>query len=85
MKGITASFTKQIKEAKSIGENASFKAPLKKINSVLICGLGGSGIGGSIVNLLLKAEIEVPITTTNDYSIPNFVNDYTLVIASSYS
>lgn len=85
MKTLVANFTNQIKEAKQIGENANFNATNKNINSVLICGLGGSGIGGSIINLLLKSEINIPVTTTNDYSIPNFVDENTLVIASSYS
>lgn len=85
MKTLVANFTTQIKEAKLIGENAKFTPTKKEINSVLICGLGGSGIGGAIINLLLKAEINIPVTTTNDYSIPNFVNENTLVIASSYS
>jgi glucose/mannose-6-phosphate isomerase len=85
MKTLVANFTNQIKEAKQIGENAKFISTDKRINSVLICGLGGSGIGGSIINLLLKAEISIPVTTTNDYAIPNFVDENTLVIASSYS
>jgi glucose/mannose-6-phosphate isomerase len=85
MKTLVSNFSNQIKEAKLIGENTEFIMSGKTINSVLICGLGGSGIGGSIVNLLLKSEIKIPVVTTNDYSIPAFVNEHTLVIASSYS
>ena len=85
MNKITADFTNQLRNAKQIGENTTFNIPNKTINSVLICGLGGSGIGGKIVDLLLKADIKIPVIVTNDYSIPNFVNENTLVIASSYS
>ena len=85
MKTLVSNFTNQIKEATQIGEKANFNPTNKNISSVLICGLGGSGIGGTIINLLLKAEINIPVSTTNDYSIPNFVNENTLVIASSYS
>jgi glucose/mannose-6-phosphate isomerase len=52
---------------------------------VLICGLGGSGIGGAIVKDIISLKASIPIATTKDYSVPNFVNKHTLVIASSYS
>ncbi|KRO70606.1 MAG: hypothetical protein ABR81_02420, partial [Cryomorphaceae bacterium BACL11 MAG-121128-bin16] len=57
----------------------------KEIRNVLICGLGGSGIGGTIVNDIVSPKAKIPITATKDYSIPNFVNEHTLVIANSYS
>lgn len=85
MNKITADFTNQLRDAKQIGESAMFNIPTKTIHSVLICGLGGSGIGGKIIDLLLKSDIKIPVVVTNDYSIPNFVNENTLVIASSYS
>ena len=85
MNKITANFTNQLRDAIQIGENTSFNIPNKEITSVLICGLGGSGIGGKIIDLLLKSDIKIPVVVTNDYSIPNFVNENTLVIASSYS
>jgi glucose/mannose-6-phosphate isomerase len=52
---------------------------------VLICGLGGSGIGGTIVNDLIADQIKVPVSASKDYTAPNFVSENTLVIASSYS
>lgn len=85
MNKITANFTNQLRDAIQIGENTSFTIPSKTISSVLICGLGGSGIGGKIIDLFLKSDITIPVIVTNDYSIPNFVNKNTLVIASSYS
>lgn len=85
MNKITANFTNQLRDAIKIGANTPFTVPNKTITSVLICGLGGSGIGGKIIDLLLKSDITIPVIVTNDYSIPNFVNENTLVIASSYS
>jgi glucose/mannose-6-phosphate isomerase len=85
MNKITANFTNQLRDAIQIGKNTSFKITNKTISSVLICGLGGSGIGGKIIDLLLKLDIKIPVIVTNDYSIPSFVNETTLVIASSYS
>jgi glucose/mannose-6-phosphate isomerase len=85
MKKLVANFTNQLAEAKQIGENTHFKTTDTSITSILICGLGGSGIGGKIISLLISDEVNIPVVTTNDYSIPNFVNQNTLVIASSYS
>jgi len=78
-------FTTQLKEAISIGKKASLKVSDKKITNVLICGLGGSGIGGSIVADIVSGQILVPISYSKDYSIPNYVDENTLVIGSSYS
>ncbi len=47
--------------------------------------MGGSGIGGKIVSLWLQDELKYPVILVQDYNLPNFVNENTLVIASSYS
>ncbi|MCL5407172.1 MAG: SIS domain-containing protein, partial [Patescibacteria group bacterium] len=52
--------------------------------SVLLCGMGGSGIGGAISASLAKFA-EIPIMTSADYDIPGFVSKDTLVIITSYS
>ena len=51
----------------------------------MICGLGGSGIGGTIVSDIISPKVNIPVASTKDYSIPNYVNENTLVIANSYS
>jgi len=78
-------FTNHLRGAMGIGENSDLKKSDKKIDNILICGLGGSGIGGTIVNDIVSSKSKVPITSTKDYSIPSFVNKHTLVIANSYS
>ncbi|MGZ4033462.1 MAG: bifunctional phosphoglucose/phosphomannose isomerase [Bacteroidia bacterium] len=85
MKTLVANFSKQLAEAINIGNNAKLSASKNKISNVLICGLGGSGIGGSIVSELVVANANVPINVTKGYFIPAYVNENTLVIISSYS
>lgn len=78
-------FTNHLIEAIEIANNTSLTSCTKEIRNVLICGLGGSGIGGTIVSDIISPKLNIPITATKDYSIPNFVNEHTLVIANSYS
>ncbi len=85
MQTLVANFSKQLTEAIAIGSNAKLTASQNKISNVLICGLGGSGIGGSIVAELVAGNANVPINVTKGYFIPAYVNENTLVIISSYS
>lgn len=78
-------FTNHLAQAIEIGKKTAFKQSQNTINSVLICGLGGSGIGGTIISQLIKQEIKVPVVINKDYFIPEFVNKNTLVVCSSYS
>ncbi len=53
--------------------------------NVVICGMGGSGLGGRIVDSLVFDRARVPIEVFNEYKIPNYVNTNTFVILYSYS
>jgi glucose/mannose-6-phosphate isomerase len=85
MKELVNNFAQQLQEAVEIGNKAKLTLHSSKINNVLICGLGGSGIGGSIVSDLAIPTCTVPIAISKGYFIPAFVNENTLVIVSSYS
>ena len=78
-------FTNHLTDAISIANNTTLTPCNKEIRNVLICGLGGSGIGGTIVADIVSPKVNIPIAATKDYSIPDFVNEHTLVIANSYS
>ncbi len=84
MKNLIENFPQQLREAIEIGSKTKLSKP-KKISNVLISGLGGSGIGGTIVSELTAMEATVPITVSKGYFIPKFVNQNSLVIISSYS
>ena len=85
MKDLVSKFTSQLEEALNIGKEAKLTSCNKDIRNVVITGLGGSGIGGTIVSQLLANEIVIPVIINTDYHLPNFVNENTLVIASSFS
>jgi glucose/mannose-6-phosphate isomerase len=85
MKELVASFTAQLRQAVEIGEKAVFTKPVNEIRNVMITGLGGSGIGGSIISQIVEHEIKVPLIVNKDYFLPSFVGPNTLVVVSSYS
>jgi len=78
-------FPKHIIEGNAIAEESVFFAATNEIKNVVLCGMGGSGIGAKIVTDAIIDEACVPVVTVNDYFLPSFVNENTLFIASSYS
>ena len=61
------------------------KKQFNDFDSVLICGMGGSAIGGELAQTVLYDDILVPIVINRSSDIPHWVNSKTLVIISSYS
>ena len=56
--------------------------PGRVYDSVLVCGMGGSGISGDILAALYP---RVRIVVNRDYDVPDFVDKKTLAILVSYS
>jgi len=59
--------------------------PADGISSVLIMGMGGSGIAGDVVASVAGPDCPVPILVSKQYECPGFVGPDTLVIAISFS
>ncbi len=85
MKQLVQAFPTQLQEALIIGQSYRFQTPGKEFKHIVLTGLGGSGIGGSVVQNYVSDKIPVPFIVNKDYFLPSFVNEDTLVIASSYS
>ncbi|MCL2678769.1 MAG: bifunctional phosphoglucose/phosphomannose isomerase [Dehalococcoidia bacterium] len=56
-----------------------------RVNKIAIFGMGGSAIGGDLLSSLVIGECKVPISVHRGYIPPAFIDENTLVIASSYS
>lgn len=85
MKELIEDFTKHIQHSIELNKNTTLTAFNKVFDNVLICGLGGSGIGATIIVQVVADNAKLPILVNKDYKIPQFVNENTLVIACSYS
>jgi glucose/mannose-6-phosphate isomerase len=55
------------------------------VRTIVVTGLGGSGIGGDLLRSYLNPTCRVPIWVNRQYGLPAFVGPSTLVCAISYS
>lgn len=85
MNNLIAAFPDNLIEALNIAENANIGPLDKNVSSIVICGMGGSGIGGKIVSQWVANHSRLPILLVQDYDLPAYVTENTLVIGSSYS
>lgn len=66
-------------------QNISVPESYKQIDNVVMCGMGGSGLGARVIESVYFQELKVPLVRVNGYDLPGFVNEQTLVFCSSYS
>lgn len=85
MENLIRDFGKQLRQAREIGEQATFTTPATPIKNVVLIGLGGSAFGGEIVRNYIANQANVPFDIFRDYSIPAYVSPETLLLTSSYS
>ena len=85
MFGAIYSFTDQIQEAIEIGEKINLQNDYSQFNNIVVAGMGGSAIGGDVVKTIVHQELKIPFYVNRNYTLPNWVNEKTLVICSSYS
>lgn len=85
MEKLIQEFSSNIKEALEIAAKATFVKPGNDVRNIVICGMGGSGIGGRIVAQWIENNCSVPVLSVQDYELPAFVDKHSLVIGSSYS
>lgn len=59
--------------------------PAGPLNKVVVCGMGGSNLGGRIIASALAKQLTAPLLINAQYTLPKFVDQQTLLILSSYS
>jgi glucose/mannose-6-phosphate isomerase len=86
MLGYVERFADQCREALRISREAAIgphRGPSPRL--AMLTGLGGSAAGGDLTKCLFEAESRIPFLVNRDYSLPSYVDDETVVIATSYS
>lgn len=75
----------QIKQAWQDASEVKIDYKANEINNILVAGMGGSALGARIIDALYVDRLSIPLKIYGNYGMPEFVNENTLVIASSYS
>ncbi|MBO3768886.1 MAG: bifunctional phosphoglucose/phosphomannose isomerase [Thermoproteota archaeon] len=85
MRLMIRSFPKLVNDAVVISQNLTIPDKYRKAREIIICGMGGSAIGGDLFRDLSDKTIPLNISVIRDYDLPKHVDDNSLVIAVSYS
>ncbi|MEC7848187.1 MAG: bifunctional phosphoglucose/phosphomannose isomerase, partial [Candidatus Neomarinimicrobiota bacterium] len=85
MFGSIWNFPDNIIEAMKIGSSIVLQNDFSKVEKVIVAGMGGAAIGGDVTGALIENELDIPFIVIRGYQLPNWVDDRTLVICSSYS
>lgn len=84
MAGLIEDLPRQWREAEEIARAAKIDG-VGEPKNIVVLGMGGSAIGGDLVKSLLEPAAKTPIAVNRDYGLPAWVDENTLVVASSYS
>ncbi|MFY3741528.1 MAG: glucose/mannose-6-phosphate isomerase [Candidatus Nitrosomirales archaeon] len=78
-------FPSQVAKAYALTKSLSLSLPLvTEISSIVILGMGGSGIAGDFARVLLR-DSKVPVHVCKSSVPPQFITNTTLVVAITYS
>ncbi len=83
MEKLIRNFPNDIKQA--LNKPTPIKISEKPFKNIVLLGMGGSGIGCTLVKRWFEKQLSIPVITCQDYSVPVFVDENTFVIACSYS
>src|SRR3972149_775306 len=75
----------QCREAWEATRALDLPAEYREIDRVVVLGMGGSAIAGDLLRVLLQRESAIPVFNVRQYDLPPFVDERTLIIASSFS
>ena len=83
--GSVQSLADQVEDAWDQVQKIEVKVNAKKVQNIVVAAMGGSALGPNVIKRAFKKELHVPIEVVNDYALPEYVNENTLVVLSSYS
>ena len=85
MLGSLESLSFQIEEVYEVAKKMKLSSDYKKINRILVMGMGGSALGAHIIKTFAFDFLKAPLEIINGYHLPAYADKNTLVICSSYS
>lgn len=83
--GSTEMLADQCEQIWNDAKNIKFSIDPNKIQNIIISGMGGSAYGGHVVSSLFKNVLKIPLYVNNNYNLPAFAKENSLVLLTSYS
>jgi glucose/mannose-6-phosphate isomerase len=83
--GSVIALSAQVKDAWEKASSIEIPEDYSKVENIVMCGMGGSGLGARVIETVFGDKLKIPLIRVNDYHLPAFVNEKSLVFCSSYS
>ncbi len=85
MLAVVGTIGRQLQDGFQRGRTAEGLPSSEEIDSVVVCGMGGSGITGDVLRAVATGAVPVPVLTSKGYGLPSHCGPNTLVLAVSFS
>jgi glucose/mannose-6-phosphate isomerase len=85
MLSLAAALGHQLRDGYRAGTSASGLPSAEGVQSLVVCGMGGSGVAGDVLRGLYGSRLTVPITVCKGYTVPESCGRDTLALAVSFS
>jgi glucose/mannose-6-phosphate isomerase len=85
MYDLVEGFPAQMQAARAIGAEFAPGIQRSEARQVVVCGMGGSAIGGDMARSFLGSRLAAPLLSVRDYEAPAYLRDGSFVVLSSYS
>ena len=82
---VVLAMPRQLRDAWSLGREAQLPPLPRPLEDLVVCGMGGSAIGGDLLSGYLAPRFARPITIVRGTDVPAFVGRRSVVIVASYS
>jgi len=80
------SFHSQFKQSHKEASNLNIIDDYSDSADIIIAGMGGSSFGGRVLKAAFSEDaLTIPVSILSDYNLPNYADEKTLVIVTSYS
>lgn len=76
---------KQCSDAWEKASKVEVPESYKQFDHVIMTGMGGSGLGARVIQSVYFDQIQAPLVRINNYHLPPYAGESSLVIVSSYS
>ncbi len=85
MRKLLHEFPHQMETVIQLMTDFELPSAYKKVKNIIVCGLGGSSVGGDLLKNFLRDKIHLPIIVNRSYTLPHWVDENSLLMCVSYS